>query len=88
MSMMEISRLATQDTARLPEGTATGAAGTVYLCHPFLVHAGQSHRGTTPRFLAQPPLVPKVRFELTRRDGNYSLVEQAIRLGLGKIRDL
>ena len=88
MSMVEISRLATQDTARLPEGTATGAAGTVYLCHPFLVHAGQPHRGSTPRFLAQPPLVPKVRFELTRGDGNYSLVEQAIRLGLGKMRDL
>jgi hypothetical protein len=86
--MVEISRLAKQDTAGLPEATATGAAGTVYLCHPFLVHAGQPHRGTTPRFLAQPPLVPKVRFELTRGDGNYSPVEQAIRLGLGKIRDL
>lgn len=38
--------------------TATGAAGTVYLCHPFLVHAAQPHRGATPRFLAQPPLLP------------------------------
>jgi hypothetical protein len=38
---------------------ATGAAGTVYLCHPFLVHAAQSHRGTRPRFMAQPPLLPK-----------------------------
>jgi hypothetical protein len=54
---------------------------------PFLVHAGQPHSGTTPRFLAQPPLIPNVRFELTRRDGNYSLVEQAIRLGLGERRD-
>jgi ectoine hydroxylase-related dioxygenase (phytanoyl-CoA dioxygenase family) len=33
---------------------ATGQAGDVYLCHPFLVHAAQPHRGTTPRFLAQP----------------------------------
>lgn len=88
MSMAEISRLAERETAGLPEGTATGAAGTVYLCHPFLVHAGQPHRGTTPRFLAQPPLIPKLRLELTRTDGNYSLVEQAIRLGLGKRRDL
>ena len=87
MSMVEISRLAEQDTAGLPETIATGAAGTVYLCHPFLVHAGQPHRGTKPRFLAQPPLIPKVRFELTRRDGNYSLVERAIRLGLGERRD-
>jgi hypothetical protein len=42
---------------------ATGAAGTVYLCHPFLVHAAQSHRGDRPRFLAQPPLLPKVDFD-------------------------
>lgn len=38
--------------------TATGEAGTVYLCHPFLVHAAQPHRGKHPRFLAQPPLLP------------------------------
>jgi hypothetical protein len=37
---------------------ATGRAGDVYLCHPFLVHAAQSHRGRNPRFLAQPPLYP------------------------------
>ena len=37
---------------------ATGMAGTVYLCHPFLVHAAQPHRGERPRFLAQPPLLP------------------------------
>lgn len=38
--------------------TATGEAGTVYLCHPFLVHAAQLHRGNQPRFMAQPPLLP------------------------------
>lgn len=38
--------------------TATGDAGTVYLCHPFLVHAAQPHHGARPRFLAQPPLLP------------------------------
>ena len=42
---------------------ATGAAGTVYLCHPFLVHAAQSHRGQRPRFMAQPPLLPKGEFD-------------------------
>ncbi|WP_353646843.1 phytanoyl-CoA dioxygenase family protein [Mesorhizobium sp. WSM2239] len=42
---------------------ASGAAGTVYLCHPFLVHAAQPHRGTRPRFMAQPPLLPKGEFE-------------------------
>lgn len=35
-----------------PLALATGDAGDVYLCHPFLVHAGQPHRGTTPRFMA------------------------------------
>jgi hypothetical protein len=82
VSMVEISRLAEQATTGLPEAAATGAARTVYLCHPFLVHAGQPHRGTTPRFMAQPPLLPKLRLELMRSDGNYSLVERAIRLGL------
>lgn len=41
----------------------TGAAGTVYLCHPFLVHAAQPHRGKRPRFMAQPPLLPKGEFD-------------------------
>jgi hypothetical protein len=42
---------------------ATGAAGTVYLCHPFLVHAAQPHRGQRPRFMAQPPLLPRGEFD-------------------------
>jgi hypothetical protein len=45
-------------SADRPVITATGDAGTVYLCHPFLVHAAQPHRGGRPRFLAQPPLLP------------------------------
>jgi hypothetical protein len=40
------------------QALATGPAGTVYLCHPFLVHAAQPHRGKRPRFMAQPPLLP------------------------------
>lgn len=48
------------ETAHRPEALATGPAGTVYLCHPFLVHAAQPHRGTRPRFMAQPPLLPAV----------------------------
>ncbi|MEY9755277.1 phytanoyl-CoA dioxygenase family protein [Bradyrhizobium yuanmingense] len=42
---------------------ATGKPGTVYLCHPFLVHAAQPHRGKEPRFMAQPPLLPKREFD-------------------------
>jgi hypothetical protein len=82
ISMMELSLAAASATEGMPEATATGTAGTVFLCHPFIVHAAQSHRGVTPRFLAQPPLFPRVPFELTRSDGDYSLVEKAIRLGL------
>lgn len=45
------------------EVAATGPAGTVYLCHPFLVHAAQAHRGTGARFIAQPPLLPLGDFD-------------------------
>jgi hypothetical protein len=45
-------------SAHRPEALATGPAGTAYLCHPFLVHSAQPHRGTLPRFMAQPPLLP------------------------------
>ena len=70
------------ETAARREVLATGDAGTVYLCHPFLVHAAQQHRGSRPRFLAQPPLVPAGPFLLNRTDGAYSPVEQAIRIAL------
>jgi hypothetical protein len=65
-----------------PLALATGDAGTVYLCHPFLVHAAQMHRGSVPRFLAQPPLHPAEPFRLHREDGDYSPVEIAIRQAL------
>lgn len=60
--------------------TATGKAGTAWLCHPFLVHAAQPHRGGVPRFLAQPPLLPSEGF---RGDGP-SPVERVIALGLNQ----
>jgi hypothetical protein len=69
---------------RREEVLATGQAGTVYLCHPFIVHAAQPHRGTEPRFLAQPPLVLKGQLVLDGSDVGYSPVEQAIRLGIRK----
>jgi len=72
------------ETAGRPEVLATGEAGTVYLCHPFLVHSAQPHGGATPRFMAQPPLLPKEPMRLERTDGAYSPVEQAIRLALSE----
>jgi hypothetical protein len=82
-SLGELARNGFAETACRPEVVATGDAGTVYLCHPFLVHAAQPHRGTRPRFIAQPPLMPAAgQLELTRPDGDYAPVEIAIRVAL------
>lgn len=61
---------------------ATGSAGTVYLCHPFLVHSAQAHRGVTPKFMAQLPLRLRGELTISGSDVGYNPVEQAIRLGL------
>lgn len=82
LSYLELAERLDWDIDR-PEVLATGEAGTVYLCHPFLIHAAQRHRGRRPRFMAQPPLYPSEPFQLHRKDGDYSPVEIAIRLGLG-----
>lgn len=64
---------------------ATGRAGDVYLCHPFLVHAAAANVGTRVRFIAQPALAPIEEVCLERSDAReYSPVERAIRLGLGR----
>ena len=64
-------------------GVATGNAGTVFLCHPFLIHAAQDNKIGSPRFLAQPALLPAEPLKLNRADHAYSPVEIAIRKGLG-----
>lgn len=71
------------ESADCRETLATGPAGTVYLCHPFVVHAAQPHRGTNPRFMAQPPLLPAEPIALDRPDSDYSPVEIAIRRAIG-----
>jgi len=70
------------ESAHRPEVLATGAPGAVYLCHPLLVHTAQPHRGTRPRIIAQPPLLPKTPLQLDRPDAAYSPVELAIRRAL------
>jgi Phytanoyl-CoA dioxygenase (PhyH) len=67
------------DSPDRPVTLATGQPGDVYLCHPFLIHGAQPHRGAVPRFMAQPPLLPAVPFDVS---GGQSPVERAIRLGL------
>jgi hypothetical protein len=81
-SLRELSTNGFEESSKRKQALATGEAGTVYLCHPFLVHAAQPHRGRRPRFLAQPPLMPAEPFRLEREDGAYSPVEQAIRIAL------
>ncbi|AUX46537.1 phytanoyl-CoA dioxygenase [Sorangium cellulosum] len=82
MTLRELAANGFAETARRPQVLATGDAGTVYLCHPFLVHAAQPHRGARPRFLGQPPLLPTEPLQLEREGGEYCPVEQAIRAAL------
>jgi hypothetical protein len=78
LSLRELAADGFASSAHRTELSAVGEAGTVYLCHPFLVHAAQRHRGRHPRFMAQPPLLPREPFCLHRANGDYSPVEQAI----------
>ncbi|HEX2842984.1 phytanoyl-CoA dioxygenase family protein [Hyphomicrobium sp.] len=70
------------ETSNCREVLASGEAGTVYLCHPFLVHAAQPHRGTRPRFLAQPPLLPREPAVSGGHTGGRTPIEEAIHLAL------
>lgn len=72
----ELERL----TRGRPEAAATGAAGDVWLCHPYLVHAAQPHRGTRVRFMAQPPLAGTSPLDPGRPD--RSAVEEAVHRAL------
>ncbi len=69
-------------TAHLPTAYATGHAGDVYLCHPFLVHAGQPNRGNTPRILGQPKLAPTRALRIDGPTEHLAPVELAIRQAL------
>jgi hypothetical protein len=82
LSVMELAAALDPGAVRR-EMHATGAAGTVYLCHPLLLHAAQRHLGTEPRFMAQPPLITAAPFQLHRENREYSPVESAIRMALG-----
>ena len=63
---------------------ATGRAGDVYVCHPFLVHrATWPHRGTGRRMLAQPAIDLHHPFAL-RENAPVCAVDQAILQGLGQ----
>jgi hypothetical protein len=70
-----------QQLPHLDEALATGAAGSVYLCHPFIAHAAQRHLGDEPKFMAQPNLELMSAYTL---EGDLQLmppVEKAIVIG-------
>ncbi len=83
LTLRDMASTGFAESAGRPEVLATGSPGTVYLCHPFLVHSAQPHRGTRPRFMAQPPLLPAQPVTLERPGGDYSPVEIAIRSAIG-----
>lgn len=67
----------------LPTAHATGQAGDVFLCHPFLVHtATWPHRGTGPRMIAQPAVHAGDGFTLDGSDP--SPVARVIVAGLAR----
>lgn len=80
LSFMELAQRL--GTIAKEETLATGKAGTVYLCHPFIVHAAQNHHGTKPKFMAQPALLTKNSFDISKTDDELCPVEKAIQLVL------
>lgn len=81
LSFMKLAKRL-DDLPKRQEVLATGEAGTVYLCHPFMVHAAQHHRGVTPKFMAQPPLFTKHDFNIKKPEKELCPVERAIWMGL------
>lgn len=57
MDFVAAGALADRVSAGRPVAHATGSAGDTYVVHPFTVHAADEHRGRTPRFMAQTPVM-------------------------------
>ena len=84
----DVARALPRSTYRRPRVYATGRAGDVYVCHPFIVHrATWPHRGAGPRVLAQPAVALHQPFALSG-DVDVCAVERAICYGLGATRVL
>jgi hypothetical protein len=79
---MSLCKQAVAASATRPVELVTGSPGDAHLCHPFLVHAAQAHRGRVPRFVAQPPLIPTGLLDLDTDEP--SAVTRAVLTGLGR----
>lgn len=74
----DVMQAIASSTFTRPRVKATGQAGDVFVCHPFLIHrATWPHRGTRPRIIAQPELGHRQPFALIPGSAR-SLVEQTI----------
>jgi hypothetical protein len=82
LDFLAASRKLAGTTDQRPEIAATGAAGDVWLCHPFVVHAAQAHRGTRVKFMAQPPLPGTEPIDPKRPAAERSPVEEAVHRAL------
>ena len=77
---VEAATAAADASAGRGTALATGRAGDVFVCHPFLVHAASwPHQGRLPRMMAQPGVALHTQFPLT---APLSPVEQAIVAGI------
>lgn len=81
ISLADLAREGFDSSTDCEVALATGEAGTVWLLHPFTVHAAQAHHGRTARFLAQPGLGWRDGPDVER---GASSVERAIRIALGR----
>jgi len=79
VSLAQLAREGFESSADCEVALATGEAGTVWLLHPFAVHAAQANRGREARFLAQPALGWCEEPDL---EHGASPVERAIRFAL------
>lgn len=57
ISAVDAGRVVDRVTADYPVVHATGLPGDMYVVHPFTVHAADEHRGSTPRFMSQAPIL-------------------------------
>ena len=70
MEWLPAAQQAARASAHRPTALATGEAGDVFLCHPFLVHAASwPHRGQSPRMIAQPGVALHGQYALRAAPG-------------------
>ncbi len=75
-----IERLPVVDPSQVVE--VSGTAGDVAFLHPFLIHGFNANDGSRVRIACNPQYPLKEAMNLNRDDGDYSPVEEAIRISI------